>query len=201
MSPSKTGRDPEAQKTKCPYTFRELFKHLCSGAILNVMKRKTTLLIVGGLAIFFIALLFSYLNNPNGQAQGQTQDEQVVRAIVSQFGSKLKMVSLLAPHQDIAKAMDDNYAPYVASELLTQWKDYPEYAPGRLTSSPSPDRIEILSVQTDTEGSFTVLGNVIETTSADSITHSGAKTYPITVRIENRSGAWLITLLEGYPEI
>ncbi len=165
------------------------------------MQRKTILLIAGGLAILCIALLFSYLSDPNRQAQDQTQDEQIVRAIVSQFGSKLKMVSLLAPHQDIARAMDDNYAPYVASDLLTQWKDYPEYAPGRLTSSPSPELIEILSVQKDTEGSFTVLGNVIETTSADSTARSGAKTYPTTMRIENRNGAWLITSLEGYPGI
>ncbi len=66
--------------------------------------------------------------------------------------------------------MDSAYAPYVAPELLDAWKSDPQHAPGRLTSSPSPDRIGIRAVQMNADGSYVVTGTVIETA-------SGAKRY------------------------
>ena len=66
--------------------------------------------------------------------------EQAVRTVVGEFGKRLGQVSVLAPVAMAAAAMDNAYAGYVAPDLLAKWKQSPQLAPGKQTSSPSPER-------------------------------------------------------------
>ena len=63
----------------------------------------------------------------------------------------------------------------------------PESAPGRLTSSPWPDRIEIDNVQAAGTDEYLVTGWVIEKTSADETK------YPVQITVSKVDGSWLIT--------
>ena len=84
------------------------------------------------------------------------EDKKTVVTLVESFGKKLQQVSLLAPPEDLKKNMEENYGSYVTSELLTQFLNDPDNAPGRLTSSPWPDRIEITSTEKTSEGLYEV---------------------------------------------
>lgn len=126
-------------------------------------------------------------------------DESMVRSVVADFGARLKDVSLLAPADDAARAMQANYTAYVAPDILTQWEENPADAPGRLTSSPWPDHIEISSVKVNPGGFYTVSGNVVEMTSADAGSSGGSGKYPVTITLQKRDGVWLIIGFAGYP--
>ncbi len=126
------------------------------------------------------------------------QTESIVRNQVTQFGESLKMVSILAPTTTVSKTMDESYASFVAPELLAKWKNDPMHSPGRLTSSPSPDRIEIYSVVKKNNDEYAVNGRVIETSSTDQ-PGSNSGSYPVNIVLESRNNAWLITSFAGYP--
>ena len=73
------------------------------------------------------------------------EEERSVRAFVEEFGTKLKNVSLLAIAM-VADAMQAQYGPYVAPVLLSEWQSDPMVAPGQLTSSPWPEKIEVTGI-------------------------------------------------------
>jgi hypothetical protein len=83
-------------------------------------------------------------------------------SLVASFGDELRSVSLLAPPAELAKEMDQHYAIFVHPDLLAKWKADPSLAPGRRTSSPYPDRIDVLNATKNPDGTFTVNGNIIE---------------------------------------
>lgn len=119
-----------------------------------------------------------------------TDEEIEVRGVVEGFGRTLQNVSLLSPtaSDDIAA----QYTPYVAPDLLQQWVADPESAPGRLTSSPWPDHIEIVAVERQSEGVYLASGFVVEITSDG----SEAARYPVAITVSNFDGLWLITAFE-----
>lgn len=94
-------------------------------------------------------------------------DEDVVRSIVKEFGEKLQLVSLLAEKKEVEKSMKENYGDLVTEELLKEWMNEPIAAPGRLTSSPWPDHIEISKIKKIKEDTYKVKGEIIEITSED----------------------------------
>ena len=129
-------------------------------------------------------------------------DQSAVAQTVTDFGHNLQMVSLLAPSSYLKKSMDDAYTPYVASELLALWEKNPSSAPGRMTSSPWPDRIEISNIVVNTDGSYTVAGTVIEVTSTELKNGTASDTYPITMTLQKWNNVWLITSFsKGLPVI
>lgn len=98
----------------------------------------------------------------------QNQAEEVaVKNVVEGFGKALKNVSLLAPEEIVAQSIEDNYKDFFDPALLAQWKTDPSKALGRLTSSPWPDRIEILTIQRFGSGAYDINGNIIEVTGAE----------------------------------
>jgi hypothetical protein len=111
--------------------------------------------------------------------------EAQARAVVEGFGASLQQVSLLAP--DAADQIRTQYAPYVAPDLLERWAADPQAAPGRLTSSPWPDHIEIAALIPQGDG-YLVDAVVVEITSAG---ESGR--YAVILTVEQVDGAWLIT--------
>ncbi len=120
-----------------------------------------------------------------------SQDE-AVRSVVERFGSAMKQVSLSAPRQAVANAMEQNYASVLAPDLLARWKENPAEAFGRVTSSPWPERIVIFSAVQQENGRAQVLGAVIEKTSADSA-GTFAFSYPIALTLEKSDGDWRIS--------
>jgi len=72
------------------------------------------------------------------------EEEGAVRYVVESFGKRLQNVSLQSPN--VAQAMREQYTEFVSPELLEAWVDDLSQAPGRMVSSPWPDRIEITEI-------------------------------------------------------
>jgi hypothetical protein len=109
-----------------------------------------------------------------------------VASLVEDFGQRLQLVSLLAP--DATEQIRSEYADFVAPALLDTWAAAPQSAPGRLTSSPWPDHIEIQTVAAGSQGGFVVEAEIVEMTSSG---ESGR--LPVVIVVEQFGSAWLIT--------
>lgn len=151
------------------------------------------------LLIALLGLLVMYFPRQEIVSVGSRVIEPQVALTVAQFGKSMQRVSLLAPAPDIRAAIDAQYAPYVTPELLSVWKARPESAPGRLTSSPWPDRIEVLSVDPQTDGSYIVHGAVVEITSDEMERGGMSGIYPVTLRLARHDQKWLIMQFEKGP--
>jgi hypothetical protein len=103
------------------------------------------------------------------------------------------MVSLLAPADMVSQSMQEHYGEYVTPELLAKWQSDPQHAPGRLTSSPWPDRIEISDLTQTAKDSYEVQGQIIEITSVEQQQGGVAAQRPITLTIKKFADQWLIT--------
>jgi hypothetical protein len=126
-------------------------------------------------------------------AHGNPVAEIEIQTVVDEFGKKLQTVSVLAPTDQAAQAIQQNYAAYVVPDLLAQWMAAPGNAPGKVTSSPWPDRIEISRVTMKSSAKYLVTGRVIELTSNE-VEHGGiAAARQITLTVEWMDGKWLIT--------
>ena len=136
--------------------------------------------IVAAAAILGAAALFSITNNTNATAASST---------VILFGQHMSDVSLLA--KDAANTIKTVYERYVTPELLAQWEANPQSAPGRFTSSPWPDHIEIDSVAPQGP-SYIVNGKVVMMTSADSAGGGSSSTIPVVIQLIKQDGKWLI---------
>ena len=118
--------------------------------------------------------------------------EKAVSDLVKGFGSKLQFVSLLAPKDILKKNMQEFYGDYVSPELIEKWVNDPLNAPGRLTSSPWPDRIEILSIVKLSDLKYEVNGKIIEITSTEQENDEFANKRPITLIVKKLNKQWLI---------
>ncbi len=125
-----------------------------------------------------------------------TQTEsQAVRNVVLEFGKKLQLVSVLAPREDLVEAIETHYSPYVSPVLLEQWKAQTSGIPGRETSSPWPDRIEIDSLIPKTVDAYEIQGRIVEVASAAGGT-APVREIPVVIELEQSGGNWLITRFE-----
>lgn len=134
----------------------------------------------------------------------QSNDESIaVKSTVTEFGENLQKVSLLAPAEGRIAAMDAHYAPFVNAELLAEWKKDPSSAPGRNTSSPWPQRIEIHSAVKQSEGVYHVEGVVIEVAGGQSVTKNVVATYPVSMEVAKEGEDWhIISFTKGaYSEM
>lgn len=127
------------------------------------------------------------------------KNEQEVKNLVKEFGSRLKSVSLLAPKEDLEKSMQENYGYLVDQELRNEWLEDPSNAPGRLTSSPWPDRIEISDVSKTSDDTFEVKGDIIEITSVEMKNGGVAAKRPITLLVKKVDNEWLIVQVTLSP--
>lgn len=140
-------------------------------------------------AALSIAKSFTLKQDPSGQ-QG---DEAAVATLVEEFGRKLKLVSLLAPKEVAGRSIQENYGGLVAPALLAEWQKNPQDAPGRMVSSPWPERIEIQDIKRVSESEFEVSGEIIEVTSVEMASGGAAARRPVTLKVEKVEGRWLIT--------
>ncbi|KUO75258.1 MAG: hypothetical protein APF77_22340 [Clostridia bacterium BRH_c25] len=168
---------------------------------------KRPLLLV--LALLLSVSLFSCTSTENqaqlneeGQQKTDEFDRETAAALVESFGSKLQSVSLQAPKDIVEKRMQENYSDFVSEALLAQWINDPINAPGRLTSSPWPDRIEILTIGELPEYAYEVKGEIIEITGTENARGRIAAKRPITLVIKEIGNGWLIdgVTLGAYEE-
>ena len=122
---------------------------------------------------------------------GTGNPEDAVTKLVEDFGEKLQLVSLLG--DDAKSAMQENYGEYVTPELLSNWQADPQNAPGRLVSSPWPDRIEIKSMDKGSDESYKVEGYIVEMTSVEAETGGAAAKRAITLDVKKSGDSWLIS--------
>lgn len=159
-------------------------------------KIQITLIAVIALAIAGVAIFMNRNENSEGAAApNQTVSNEIdteIRSFVSEFGTKLKNVSLLQPAADLKNSLQSNFGEYVAPELLTKWQADPKTALGRNVSSPWPDRIEIVEVVPESTDTYRVEGNIIELTSADKLMEPFG-VQPVTLILKRSEVSWIIT--------
>lgn len=127
------------------------------------------------------------------KAMAEEADRRAVTNVVEEFGKRLQMVSLLAPTDVLASSMNEQYGQLVAPELIQEWLADPLKAPGRMTSSPWPDRIEIDRVTKKAPKTWEVEGTVVEVTSVEKQHGGAAVRRGISLGVEKVGGQWLIT--------
>ncbi|MFC4410103.1 hypothetical protein ACFOZY_06580 [Chungangia koreensis] len=115
--------------------------------------------------------------------------KELILSIVENFGYQLQNVSLLGPKEELEKSMRKHYSGLVSSELIGQWLNDPVNAPGRLTSSPWPDRIDVTDIQKVSESKYSINGEIVEITSVPEI----AAKIPIHLLVEKVGERWMIT--------
>lgn len=132
------------------------------------------------------------VNEPQGKIEVEIDmdklNEEKVINLVEEFGMKLKNVSLLSPEEELEKSMKENYGDYVVDELIDKWLKNVNEVPGRLVSSPWPDRIEVLSLEKVSDGEYEVDGKIVEVTSVE----DEEITRPIKLNVKNIGGKLLI---------
>ena len=116
------------------------------------------------------------------------EPEQKPADVVEALGSRLDMVSILAPPEVVEETMRDSWGGLVDPPLLERWISAPADSPGRATSSPRPDRIEVEETTLLGEERAAVRGVLVESA-------SGADTarIPVRIELERRNGRWMIT--------
>ena len=158
------------------YTFDMHFAHLTKYQKISLSAALLILLVAGisGLAI--------------RKAAGVDYSADVAQA-VQLFGEALQNVSLTAEGDVLSEQLDAAYTNLVTPELLAVWKADPMLAFGRATSSPWPERIDIGTINRNIDETYTVLGTVIEVTSASD---APVAVYPVALTLVMRNGDWLI---------
>jgi len=119
-----------------------------------------------------------------------SDEEEAVRYVVESFGKRLQNVSLQSPNA--AQVIEEQYAEWADPELLKIWMNDISRAPGRVTSSPWPDRIDITSIVREAD-KYVVVGFVVEVTSIEVVNGGVAAKIPVRVVLEKREGRWFIT--------
>ena len=114
-----------------------------------------------------------------------------VRDLVENFGKRLQTVSLQAP--DAAQEIQTQYAEFVSPALLEMWVNDVSRAPGRMVSSPWPDRIEIATLSKESSDRYEITGFVVEVTSTEVVGGGAAARIPVHMVVQRGQGRWLIS--------
>lgn len=132
----------------------------------------------------------------------ENADLKAVEKLVADFGKTLKNVALVAPEDVAAKSIKENYAAYVSPALLAQWQKDPQNAPGRATSSPWPERIDITDTEKISDSKYQVQGEIIKMTSVEMAGGGYAAKRPVVLAVEKADGKWVITAvkLDAYEQ-
>ncbi len=159
------------------------------------MKQNNILPILFVIVLFIFGTIY-FINRTSDTGSSSSpivniEEEQAVKKVVTDFAYRLRNVSLLAPIAILSASFDKEYSAFVAPELLAEWKSNPKTALGRETSNPWPESAYIVATSRNADGSYIVEANVIEVTSGTP--NETAAVHPVTFKIENRNGVWLIS--------
>jgi hypothetical protein len=118
-------------------------------------------------------------------------EEAEIRNLVENFGRRLQTVSVQSPNA--AQDMQKQYSEFVTPILLEMWISDTSKAPGRIVSSPWPDRIEITNLSKEESDRFMITGFVIEVTSQEIVNDGAAAKIPVYIIVQREQSRWLIT--------
>jgi hypothetical protein len=149
---------------------------------MTTARREYFLLIVGLILVVVTGAAVYYIQ----KAPNRSRDMAQVTKLVTDFGQYEKSISLQEDAELLKSDIQQNYSQFVTDTLLQQWRSAPATAPGRQTSSPWPDRIEIDSVTPQGSG-YIVSGRVVMLTSAG----ESAST-PVILQVIQDNGSWKI---------
>ena len=161
---------------------------------MNITTR--TLVVVSALCLTVACALPARAQGPTSGSP-EANERNAVRTLVTEFGKRVREVAVLAPKAIAAKEMDDAYSAFVAPELLAAWKADPQRAPGKRTSSPSPERIDVSLIAADRRGGFVVTGKLILLTAQERRDGGIFQANPVVIKVAQQRGRWVIT---GYRE-
>ena len=145
--------------------------------------------------VVLMAIFIVYSINKDNNSKDENED---LIKLVEEFGGRIKNVSLLAPRNLVIDAIQENYSPYVTEDLLQEWLNHPRRAPGKTTSSPWPDRIEIREVTRLSDNEYAVKGRIVEVTSTEAQGGGGAAYRPIELILRRSGNKWLIYQIKVY---
>jgi len=157
-------------------------------------------LIAAGIVLLVVVVFvagFFFWNFVNPKIIKRAEKAEVT-ALVENFGSKLKEVSLSDPREEIvSQEIKQVYTPFVSSTFLLNLTNDPARAPGRDVSSPWPEKIEIISMEKLDSYTIQVKGNIILMTSVEVAQGGNAGETPIVLWVRNTNArrAWLIDQL------
>jgi hypothetical protein len=117
-------------------------------------------------------------------------EEGEIRDMVDDFGKRLQAVSLQSP--DAVQEIQKQYSEFVSPALLEIWMSDVSKAPGRIVSSPWPDRIEITNLLKEGPDRYEVTGFLIEITSWEAVNGGAAAKIPVRLLVQRGNGLWLI---------
>jgi hypothetical protein len=119
---------------------------------------KTGILLLAVIAIIILSTLVLYPTAPIKPIQ---DDEQIIRTLVTDFGQKIKNVSL-ADGVQVKSQIIENYEKYFSSELLVNWMSDPALALGQSPSVPILSGIKINSIEKKSDTLYDVYGDIIQ---------------------------------------
>jgi hypothetical protein len=148
-------------------------------------KKYWSLIIIAGVMLWLGAC-------DKSQPERVISDEETVVALTETFGSRLQQVSLLDAPEAVISQMQAHYGDLVSEDLLAEWSNDPVNAPGRLTSSPWPDRIEVETIEKMGDV-FGVQGTLMEVTSSEGPGGEPIAKRPVNLIFEKIDRQWKMT--------
>jgi hypothetical protein len=139
----------------------------------------------------FLSIILSFLQVSCGARPASSPSTDDIIKVVEAFGKRLQSVSLLSP--DVGQEIVREYSEFISPGLLEKWISDPNRAPGRMVSSPWPERIEVISISEISEDIYSVRGEIVEVTSSELISGGAKNTVPVQIRVESFDSCWLIT--------
>jgi hypothetical protein len=128
---------------------------------------------------------------PTQTTASDAAEEAQIRDLVENFGKRLQAVSLQSPNA--AQEMQEQYSEFVSPTLLEMWMRDVSKAPGRIVSSPWPDRIDITTLAKQGSERYMITGFVVEITSVEVVSGGAAAKIPVRIVAQRVQGHWLIT--------
>ena len=102
------------------------------------MKKRIKLMLILLLSISLLSIsLLVGCSSGNSAKNGKNDANEIkqdpkavaeVERVVEGFGSVLQKVSLQGPTEEVKKSIQENYSPYVTSDLLERWLENPSKA-------------------------------------------------------------------------
>jgi hypothetical protein len=138
-------------------------------------------------------LFYELSRNPSAGEYEIPTESGVMAEILQTFVSQMHKVQLVAPREAAARSIREHYSDYLTPELLEEWAANSEAALGKTTSSPWPDRIEMLKYDKISTDKCTVYGKIIWITSVEAENGGAAGVDFITLRFDGTAGTWKIS--------
>lgn len=147
------------------------------------------------MTILILTLFLTFFNSSEVYGDDYVKGQSIIAEdqVKASIGLNFPGLDITWLPEDIAKeSLKENYGDFVSLTLLEKWQNDPANAPGRVSSSPWPERIDIVSVEKLSDSEYEVYGNIIYMTSVEMIQGGIAGSKTVTLNIKNIEGKWLI---------